>query len=119
MSNSDLIQKLIRAEEEAEQIIRAAKDERSKKMKDVKAAAEEELIPFKMKEENKYQEDLRAMSAKGNIASDLERQTQMELGMVNQDYESNKKNSIKYILDKVLDIDLSVPSNMKEQLSGM
>lgn len=115
-ANSDLIQKLIRAEEEAESVIRSAKNERSAKMQQIKKTAEEDLVPFKMREEAKYQEDLRAMSAKGNITAELEKQTQMELAMVNQAYEQNKKNAIKYILDKVLDIDLTVPATMKVQM---
>lgn len=87
-----------------------------KKMQTLKRTAEDDLVPFKLKEEAKYQEDLRAMTAKGNIASELEKQTSLELGMVQQAYDNNKKNAIKYILDKVLDIDLTVPANMKLQM---
>ncbi len=36
--------------------------------------------------------------------------------MVKQDYETNKKTAIKYILDKVLDIDLALPENTKAAL---
>ena len=32
------------------------------------------------------------------------------------DYETNKKAAIKYILDKVLDIDLTIPGNVKQSL---
>jgi len=61
-------------------------------------------------------EEQRMMSAKGNVSADLEKTTQQELQMVKNDYESNKKNAIKFVLDKVLDIDLSIPENIKTQL---
>ena len=47
--SQELISKLLQAEEEAEKIIKSAREMRSQKMKDVKAAAEEELGPFRMK----------------------------------------------------------------------
>lgn len=114
--SQELISKLLQAEDQAEKIIKQARDMRSQKLKDVKAAAEEELAPFRMKEEQKFVEEQRAMAQKGNIQADLEKTTQQELAMVKNDYDNNKKNAIKYILDKVLDIDLTVPENMKNAL---
>jgi V-type H+-transporting ATPase subunit G len=49
--SQELISKLLAAEDEAEKIIKNARDMRSQKMKEVKSAAEEELAPFRMKEE--------------------------------------------------------------------
>lgn len=114
--SQELISKLLEAEDQAEKVIKRARDMRSQKLKDVKQAAEEELAPFRMKEEQKFAEEQRAMQAKGNIAADLEKSTQNELNQVKTDYEKNKKNAIKFILDKVLDIDLSIPENMKNSL---
>lgn len=114
--SQELISKLLQAEDEAEKIIKAARDMRAQKLKDVKTAAEEELAPFRMKEEQKFMEEQRVMSAKGNVSADLEKTTQQELQMVKNDYDSNKKNAIKFVLDKVLDIDLSIPENIKTQL---
>lgn len=114
--SQELISKLLQAEDEAEKVIKAARDMRAQKLKDVKTAAEAELAPFRMKEEQKFMEEQRMMSAKGNVSADLEKTTQQELQMVKNDYESNKKNAIKFVLDKVLDIDLSIPENIKTQL---
>ncbi|CAD7965248.1 unnamed protein product [Amoebophrya sp. A25] len=114
--SQELISKLLQAEDEAEKIIKAARDMRSAKMKDVKPAAEEELAPFRMKEEQKFVEDQRAMQGKNNTSAELEKSTAAELATVRSDYETNKKNGIKHILDKVLDIDLSIPANVKQAL---
>lgn len=114
--SQELISKLLQAEDQAEKIIKQARDMRSQKLKDVKSAAEEELAPFRMKEEQKFVEEQRALAQKGNIQADLEKTTQQELAMVKNDYDTNKKSAIKFVLDKVLDIDLTVPENMKASL---
>merc|ERR1719277_744602 len=71
-----------------------------------------------MKEEQKFLEEQRMMNMKGNVSADLEKSTQQELAMVKADYENNKKTAIKFVLDKVLDIDLSIPENIKTQLAA-
>lgn len=114
--SQELISKLLQAEDEAEKIIKAARDMRAQKLKDVKTAAEEELAPFRMKEEQKFVEEQRSMSAKGTQSADLDKQTALALGQVKSDYDTNKKTAIKFVLDKVLDIDLSIPENIKTQL---
>jgi len=115
--SQELISKLLQAEDEAEKVIKAARDMRTQKLKDVKTAAEEELAPFRMKEEQKFMEEHRAMSQKGNVSAQLEKDTQQELAMVKADYDNNKKTAIKFVLDKVLDIDLTIPENIKTQLT--
>jgi len=114
--SQELINKLLQAEDEAEKIIKNARDSRSSKLKDVKAAAEEELAPFRMKEETKFMEDQRAMAMQTAQSAELEKATAAELTQVKGQYEGNKKQAIKFILDKVLDIDLSIPSNIKNAL---
>jgi len=115
--SQELIQKLLQAEDNAEKLIQNARDQRQRKLRDVRLAAEEELEPFRKKEEEKF---LREQSEHGqteDLTAELERITQKELGMVKQDYENNKKTSIKHILDKVLDIDLTVAVNVQQALA--
>jgi hypothetical protein len=47
--SQELIQKLLTAEEKAEKIVSAARENRARKLRDVRAAAEEELEPFRLK----------------------------------------------------------------------
>ncbi|CAD7944716.1 unnamed protein product [Amoebophrya sp. A120] len=114
--SQELINKLLQAEDEAEKIIKSARDMRSNKLKDVKSAAEEELAPFRMKEEQKFYDEQRAVAAQNSMSMDLEKSTAGEIAAVKGEYESNKKQAIKFILDKVLDIDLTIPSNIKNAL---
>lgn len=114
--SQELISKLLAAEDQAEKIIADARAQRTQKLKDVRAAAEAELEPFKMKEEQKFrQEQLEMSNTTGNNAA-LEQQTQRELAQVKSDFEGNKKAAAKFILDKVLDIDLSIPENVAAQI---
>lgn len=116
--SQELISKLLQAEEEAEKIIRKAREMRSEKLKDVKSAAQEELGPFRMREEQKFAEEQRAKATSAAASGDLDKNTAAELAMVKNDYETNKKGAIKYVLDKVLDIDITIPPNVKQQLMG-
>lgn len=116
--SQELISKLLAAEDEAEKIIKSARDLRSQKMKEVKQAADDELAPFRMKEEQKYAEDLRALAAKGDVSGDLEKATKSELMMVRNDFESNKKAGADFILNKVLTVDLTIPAHIKAALTA-
>jgi V-type H+-transporting ATPase subunit G len=116
--SQELIAKLLQAEEQAERIISEARDNRSKKLKDVKTAAEEELEPFRHKEEQRFKTEQAEATSQNDVSSKLEATTQMELGQVKQDFENNKKAATKFILDKVLDIDLTIPENIRQQLSA-
>ena len=50
----ELIQKLLKAEDDAQKIISSAREGRAKKLRDVRTAAEEELVPFRQKEEERF-----------------------------------------------------------------
>lgn len=114
--SQELIQKLLQAEEQAERVVQAAREERARKLRDVKDAAEKELAPFKAKEEEKFNQEQAQAAGGAKVVGDLAARTEQEMQLVKQDYDNNKKTAIKYILDKVLDIDLSIPENIKNQL---
>lgn len=113
--SQELIQKLLKAEEDAEKIISNAREQRARKLRDVRQTAEEELEPFRAKEEEKFLQE-QAVSGQAHSTAELDANTQRELATVKNDFESNKKNAIKYILEKVLDIDLTMPDNIKQQV---
>merc|ERR1712194_401687 len=77
------------------------------KMKDVKTAADEELAPFKAKEESKHGQDLAALKATNDISADLAKSTKSELDMVKNEFESNKKKVTDFVIGKVLDVDIN------------
>ena len=48
-SSQELIQRLLKAEEDADKIISNAREQRARKLRDVRQTAEEELEPFRTK----------------------------------------------------------------------
>jgi len=112
--SQELIQKLLKAEDDAEKIIQNAREQRSRKLRDVRQVAEEELEPFRQKEDEKFLAEQAA--AGGHNTMELDAATQQELSQVKTDYDNNKKTAVKYILEKVLDIDLTMPENIKQQV---
>jgi len=116
--SQELIAKLLAAEDQAEKLVKAAREMRSSKMKDVKTAADEELAPFKAKEESKYNQDLAALKATNDISADLAKSTKSELDMVKNEFESNKKKVTDFVIGKVLDVDISVAPCLKAAMAG-
>merc|ERR1719311_178120 len=102
-----LIETLLKAEKQAEELISTAKKNRLTKLREAKAAAEEELKEFKEKEEANFQKTI-ASKASSDPAADLKASTERELQMVKQDYENNKGKTVKYVVDKVLDVPINL-----------
>lgn len=47
--------------------------------------------------------------------TDLEKETQEEISKIQQDYEKNKAKVIDMLVQKVLEVDLSIPNSVKEK----
>lgn len=47
--------------------------------------------------------------------TDLEKETQEEISKIQQDYEKNKTKVIDMLVQKVLEVDLSIPNSVKEK----
>lgn len=118
LQSKELIGKLVGAEEQAEKIIKSARDLRSQKMKDLKVTAEEELKPYKAQAAAKHEADAAALAKSGNVHAELEKVTQAELAAVKADFDKQKGNGARYVLEKVLSIDLSVPENIKQSIGA-
>merc|ERR1711865_1099335 len=97
-----LIETLLKAEKQAEELIATAKKNRLAKLREAKAAADEELKEFRDKEEANFQKTI-GSKAQVDPAADLKASTEQELAMVQQDYESSAK-TIQYVVSKVLDV---------------
>jgi V-type H+-transporting ATPase subunit G len=115
MKSQELIQQLLKAEQQADQIISKARENRSAKLKDAKTSAEDELNIFRSQEESKFAQD-----SKGNAAADagteLAKVTAKELLMVKQDYQNNSNKCVEYILGKVLEVPLEINSAAKSAI---
>eukprot|EP00386_Alphamonas_edax_P003232 GDKI01009904.1.p3 GENE.GDKI01009904.1~~GDKI01009904.1.p3 ORF type:complete len:128 (-),score=69.51 GDKI01009904.1:303-686(-) len=109
--SNTLIQQLLKAEEEAETIVKRARENRVKKLKQAKDAADDELRVFRQREEEKFKHEFEAKyGGKDGQNEELERATQQEINMVRADYLANKDAVLDFVIQKVLQVDLNVPT---------
>ena len=104
-SSQQLIQKLLKAEEEAEGLISKARENRVRKLREAKQAADDEIALFRKKEEERFQsEQANVAGGASGDASSLETQTLNDLKTVGQDFNKNKDNITEYMVDKILGV---------------
>mmetsp|Transcript_18380 Transcript_18380/g.42920 ORF Transcript_18380/g.42920 Transcript_18380/m.42920 type:complete len:124 (-) Transcript_18380:83-454(-) len=107
--SQELIQQLLNAEKQAEELISTAKANRLQKLKEAKSAAEKDLQDFRQEEDKKFQKEVGSKQAI-DPAADLKNATQQELNIVESDYKNNKAATVKYIVAKVLDVPMELSS---------
>jgi len=105
--SQELIQQLLKAEQEADVIISKARNNRVEKLKEAKTSADKDLDEFRKQEEAKFKAS-EAAGQKSDVGSDLAKVTAQELQMVKQDYDNNKNKCTEYILQKVLEVPLEI-----------
>ena len=113
--SQQMISKLLKAEQEAEDIIQKAKDNRKTKMQTAMAAAEAELAKFRADEEAKFEAAKKAKEAESSGA-DRSKADDMEIAMVQQDFTMHKDETIEYIVKKVLDVPITLTSTQIQAL---
>ena len=103
--SQQLIQKLLKAEEEAEALIAKAGENRVRKLREAKQAADDEMAIFRRKEEEKFQTEQSAVTggADGDATS-LEAQTLTDLKRVQSDFNGNKDKITEYMVEKILTV---------------
>lgn len=100
-----LIQKLLKAEADAEGIIAKARENRVKRLRDAKSAADEEISLIRQKEEEKFNADHQGMQ--GSITDDytqMQKINEAALEVVKRSYVSNGKLTSQYMLERVLSV---------------
>ena len=110
-----LITKLLKAEKDAEGIIQQAKENRRKKMQQAKDAAEAELAKFRSEQEAAFEAD-KAKKEAENRGADRSKADEMEIAMVQQDFQMHKDETIDYIVKKVLDVTIGLSSTQIQAL---
>ncbi|KAF7456255.1 putative vacuolar ATP synthase subunit g [Cryptosporidium felis] len=110
--SSALIQKLMDAEVDAEEIVRRAKENRVLKLKEAQISAEEELKAFREKEEAQFEAEFKSLSLEDSVDQALERSTEEAIELVKNDFKNNGGTVADLILKKVLSVDLSLPQTV-------
>lgn len=60
-------------------------------------------------------EKLKAEKTDKKFETDLERETQEEILKIQEDYEKNRDKVIEMLVNKVLQVDLTIPNSVKEK----
>jgi V-type H+-transporting ATPase subunit G len=102
-SSQQLIQKLLKAEEEAEQLIARARENRVRKLREAKQAADDELDIFKKREEEKFQSEL-TKASESDDSRNIEQQVVADLKQVEADYSKNRDKLVEYMTSKILSV---------------
>ena len=103
--SQQLIQKLLKAEEEAEALISKARENRVRKLREAKQAADDEIAIFRRREEERFQSE--QASVAGGVSGDansLESQTIADLQRVQQDFKENRVKIVDYMSEKILSV---------------
>ena len=96
------IQKLLTAEHEATEIVKAAKDEKVMRLKQAKAEAEAEIAAYKAQREAQFQVfSKERMGDSAGHSSELAKSTEAELAKISQDVAKNKDAVIEMLLKSV------------------
>ncbi|CDJ49710.1 vacuolar ATP synthase subunit G1, putative [Eimeria brunetti] len=105
-TSNALIQQLLRAEEEAEQIVHKARENRVRMLKDARASAEEELKAFRQKEEERFKVEVeQRLGQDDSLTNELADRTKADIEIIKKDYIANKDGVLAFISGKVLDVD--------------
>lgn len=107
--SSALIQKLMDAEVDAEEIVRRAKENRVSKLREAQISAEEELKAFREKEEAQFESEFKNLSVEDSVDQVLEKSTEEAIELVKNDFKNNGGVVADLILKKVVSVDLSLP----------
>mmetsp|Transcript_58730 Transcript_58730/g.191557 ORF Transcript_58730/g.191557 Transcript_58730/m.191557 type:complete len:123 (-) Transcript_58730:271-639(-) len=113
--SQELIQQLLQAEKEAEALIATAKKNRLAKLKQAKDKAEDDLKAFREEQEQKFQKEMGTKAA-ADPSAELKGATEEEIRLVKQDYETNKKRTVEYVVSKVLDVTTELTDTQKQAL---
>lgn len=110
-TSNALIQQLLKAEEEAEQIVHKAKENRVKMLKDARFSAEEELKAFRLKEEERFKVEVeQRLGQDDSLTNELADRTKSDIDIIKKDYVANKDGVLAFIGEKVLDVDTALGS---------
>ena len=90
-------------EEEAEQLIARARENRVRKLREAKQAADDELDIFKKREEEKFQSEL-TKASESDDSRNIEQQVVADLKQVEADYSKNRDKLVEYMTSKILSV---------------
>uniref|UniRef100_A0A0G4H0L1 V-type proton ATPase subunit G n=1 Tax=Chromera velia CCMP2878 TaxID=1169474 RepID=A0A0G4H0L1_9ALVE len=111
MKSNALIQQLLKAEEDAEAVVKKARDNRIKKLRDARTAADEELKHFRQKEDEAFNAEYKNKYGSTDVyQQELDAQTEKEVTEVKAQFAANSKKVVMWMVDRVLRVEHELPT---------
>jgi V-type H+-transporting ATPase subunit G len=98
------------AEQKASELVSAAKNNRTTKIREAKAEAEAEIARYRAEQEATYQAALaKTRGGAGDNSAKLQQQTNGDISQLTREFNSNKETVEKKLVDLVLDVHIVAP----------
>lgn len=113
---NQLIQKLLDAEQEADSIVRRAKEGWVVKLKEAQASAEKDIEKFRASEEEKFRKEYAEKHGKDNLHVDLDEQTKRELELVKAQFKKNRDAAVAVLISGAVKVNLNLSEAEQRQI---
>eukprot|EP01057_Protomagalhaensia_wolfi_P003699 Protomagalhaensia_wolfi_Nauph_80__3698@NODE_3737_length_723_cov_3058_738304_g2794_i1_p1_GENE_NODE_3737_length_723_cov_3058_738304_g2794_i1NODE_3737_length_723_cov_3058_738304_g2794_i1_p1_ORF_typecomplete_len124_score36_07VATPase_G/PF03179_15/1_1e19VATPase_G_2/PF16999_5/8e06HrpE/PF06188_12/0_014ATPsynt_B/PF00430_18/0_022ATPsynt_B/PF00430_18/1_6e03DivIVA/PF05103_13/2_8_NODE_3737_length_723_cov_3058_738304_g2794_i190461 len=113
---NQLIQKLLEAEQEADIIVRRARENHAKKLKEAQISAEEDMKKFKASEEDKFQREYTARYGNQDPAQGLDEQTRADIDVIKSQFKKHRDAAVTLLITGVVRVNLSLTEEEKRQI---
>jgi len=119
MASEDPIQRLLKAEEKAAEIVSSARDERVKRLKAATADAEKSVAQLKDELEQKFKSEIaQSASADEKFVSGLKAEIDKEFQAIEAGFVTNREEVTNLLLKSVTTVALDVPEALKQAYLG-
>eukprot|EP01053_Blabericola_migrator_P001958 Blabericola_migrator_1__1957@NODE_1532_length_4334_cov_107_653386_g1006_i0_p4_GENE_NODE_1532_length_4334_cov_107_653386_g1006_i0NODE_1532_length_4334_cov_107_653386_g1006_i0_p4_ORF_typecomplete_len123_score36_81VATPase_G/PF03179_15/2_2e20VATPase_G_2/PF16999_5/2_8e05ATPsynt_B/PF00430_18/0_0047ATPsynt_B/PF00430_18/1_3e02HrpE/PF06188_12/0_36DivIVA/PF05103_13/16_NODE_1532_length_4334_cov_107_653386_g1006_i091459 len=113
---NQLIQKLLEAEQEADIIVRRAKENHAKKLKEAQVSAEEDMKKFRASEEDKFQREYTARYGQTDTTAGLEEETKADIDVIKSQFKRNRDQAVTMLVANVVRVNLTLTEEEKRQI---
>eukprot|EP01056_Protomagalhaensia_sp_Gyna25_P005783 Protomagalhaensia_sp_Gyna_25__5782@NODE_846_length_2516_cov_674_364150_g667_i0_p3_GENE_NODE_846_length_2516_cov_674_364150_g667_i0NODE_846_length_2516_cov_674_364150_g667_i0_p3_ORF_typecomplete_len124_score34_10VATPase_G/PF03179_15/2_1e19VATPase_G_2/PF16999_5/8e05ATPsynt_B/PF00430_18/0_0099ATPsynt_B/PF00430_18/1_5e03HrpE/PF06188_12/0_019DivIVA/PF05103_13/3_NODE_846_length_2516_cov_674_364150_g667_i019262297 len=113
---NQLIQKLLEAEQEADIIVRRARENHAKKLKEAQISAEEDMKKFKASEEEKFQREYTARYGNQDPAQGLDDQTRADIDVIKAQFKKHRDAAVTLLITGVVRVNISLTEEEKRQI---
>ncbi|KAF8821515.1 putative vacuolar ATP synthase subunit g [Cardiosporidium cionae] len=116
--SNTLIEQLLKAEEEAENVIKIARENRTKTLNHAHAEAEKELQEFKNIEQKRFDTELHEKYGSSDISlAHFEKNANEEIEEVKKQYLKNRDKAIQFINKIILNVEIVVNERTKRSIN--
>lgn len=119
MASSKGIDSLLKAEQEAAEIIRSAREFRLSRMKEAKSSAQEAIAEYRKTMEEEYQKGQTKDVSTEEFARQLKESTAKEVGEIDKAFEDKKQEVVDLLVGVVTSVKVEVSKDYAETLRAI